>query len=71
MDVQTRDISREIALKHGDTRVAALRRIYGAAFGTNVDGRKPLAEVIEALDVPSLNALVDDYRAGLLFGTAD
>ncbi len=58
----------EMSRKHGDMRIAALRQIYGAAFGTGVDGRSSLKEAIGSLDAPSLETLVRDYESGWLFG---
>lgn len=64
----------EISRKHGNTKVATLRRIYGPSFAPKADPTGTLADVLETMDEPSLTKLVHDHEAGSLpakIGTAE
>ena len=68
MDDTPQTVPDEIARKHGDVRIALLRRIYGSEFALGIDGRSSLGESIGLLDPRSLEVLVHDYGTGFLFG---
>jgi hypothetical protein len=61
-----RDKDGEIGRKHGKTPVATMRRIYGASFAKDADGRKTLSEILAEIDERSLNQLVQDHLVGTL-----
>lgn len=56
----------EISRKHGNTKVATLRRIYGPGFAPHANAADTLADVLERMDEPSLTRLVHDHEAGSL-----
>jgi hypothetical protein len=58
----------EISRKHGNTRVATLRVIYGSHFAAGFAPDTQLAEVLATLDEPSLSKLVHDHDYGHLAG---
>ncbi|WP_199860542.1 hypothetical protein [Sphingomonas sp. CFBP 8760] len=58
----------EISRKHGNTRVATLRLVYGRHFAPGFAADAELADVLEALDKSSLSQLVHDHDFGHLGG---
>jgi len=62
-----RDKDGEFCRKHGNTMVSTLRKIYGATFATGFPAHRKLSEVLQAVDEPSLSALVHDHDQGTLF----
>lgn len=61
-----RDRDGEISRKHGDSMISTLRAVYGPAFAPDCQPTAMLSDVIHELDEPSLEQLVEDYKAGCL-----
>ena len=66
LDHRHRDKNGEISRKHGNTLVATLRKIYGAAFAKGFSDHQKLSDVLATLDGQSLSQLVKDHNAGTL-----
>ncbi len=66
LDDQLRNRNGDIGRQHGNTPIGVLRRIYGRSFAKGMEPRQTLAEVLEALDEPTLSQLVRDHRVGTL-----
>jgi hypothetical protein len=63
-----RDRNGDIARRHGDTQVKALRQIYGTAFALGFTPNAKLSDALAMLDDRSLAKLVHDHEAGTLDG---
>ena len=68
LDQRHRDKNGEISRKHGNTLVGTLRRTHGEDFAHGFRDNDKLADVLHALDEPSLSKLVRDHQAGTLEG---
>lgn len=68
LDQRHRDQNGEISRKHGNTRVATLRKTHGADFAPGFQGTDTLSHVLQELDEPSLSKLIRDHQAGTLEG---
>lgn len=55
-----------ISLKHGDTALATLRKIYGKFFAAGLPDTATLGEVMAKLNETSLGQLRRDYETGHL-----
>ena len=66
LDGRRRDVSREISRKHGNTRIGALRKVYGPAFAKGIQGEATVAEVLRAVGI---EAISQEDRTLLLEGT--
>jgi hypothetical protein len=64
LDSRHRDKNGEIRKKHGDTRVGALRQIYGQAFAAGHADSARLSDVLISLNETSLSQLRRDHEAG-------
>jgi hypothetical protein len=59
-----RDKNGEISRKHGNTLIGTLRRTHGPDFAEGFKETDKLADVLHALDEPSLSKLVRDHQGG-------
>jgi hypothetical protein len=66
LDNRHRDKNGQIAKKHGNTRIATLRKHYGANFARGCSKDETLAGVLRKLDEPSLSHLIRDEDAAKL-----
>lgn len=66
IDSRHRDKYGEIGRKHGHALIGALRKHYGAGFAAGFKDTDTLAQVLAALDEPSLTKLTKDHKAGRL-----
>jgi hypothetical protein len=66
LDGRHRDVSGEISRKHGNTRIGALRKVYGPAFAKGMQGEATVAEVLRAVGI---EAISQEDRTLLLKGT--
>jgi hypothetical protein len=66
LDGRRRDVSGEISRKHGNTRIGALRKVYGPAFAKGIQGEATVAEVLRAVGI---EAISQEDRTLLLKGT--
>jgi hypothetical protein len=66
LDHRHRDKSGEISVKHGNTSVHTLRKIYGKTFAAGQPETAKLSDVLESLNDTSLGQLIHDHKNGHL-----
>lgn len=66
LDTRHRDKDGEVSRKHGDTKVATLRKIYGLEFAPGFEEGRTLRQILADLDETSLTKIVHHHDSGRL-----
>jgi hypothetical protein len=66
LDNRHRNKDEEIGVKHGNTLIRTLRKIYGQSFAAGYSDTEPLRDVLLKLNETSLSQLRRDHETGHL-----